>query len=429
MKKFLFLVVTLLMAAVMQAQQYKRSDFSFKATKVKTADGEKAVKVGAYVGSKLIQEFTTELHGEPMETTAADVGKISEPDLNFDGYPDVRIYLGYYGAHPNDSYAEALIWDQKQHRFLQAEGYSELPDPMEDENRHLLTTNLRSGPDHRVTDYYRWNGHKIEHLRSDVWAIEDEDPTDFSGLLDLPCYRFDAKLDGRIPVNIVFQKQMVKTSHPDENIVAGYIYYPKAKHPAPILIVGSVVHYGGKDFYNLNEYQPDGIISGRIALQVKEYDYFCEGSEGKWTNPKTQKSMKLADLSFSREMPKWFTKSALTPEDPGNIGREYSFQEWNENYQDMMGGHVTFRAAGKNKVHFEVCNVRHNIAEGRSEEGRPAVLNGNTFEYREVNECHYGFRADFFPRFVVINMVTGNETLDCFGMGAAFDGVYIKVKQ
>ena len=73
--------------------------------------------------------------------------------------------------------------------------------------------------------------------------------------------------------------------------------------------------------------------------------------------------------------------------------------------------------------------MRHNIAEGSSDDDRPAVLNGNIFEYREVNECHYGFRATFFPRFVVLSTITDYKSLDCFGMGAAFDGVYIKVKQ
>lgn len=416
--------MALILAVTVQAQQYKRSDFSFKSTKVKNAEGEMThVKVGAYVGGKLIQEFTTELRGEPMETTADDIGKITEGDLNFDGYPDVCIYLGYYGAHPNDSYCEALLWNQEQHRFVQAEGYSELPDPMTNEKDHLLTTNLRSGPEHRVTDYYRWQGNKIEHLRSETWAIEDDDPTDFSGLLDLPCYRISGNLDGRIPVIIVFQKI------DNDDILGGYIYYPKAKRPAPILIVGSVTHYGGNDYYHLNEYQPDGVISGNINLKVKTEDGGMFEWEGTWTNPKTKKEMKIASIFFDREMPKWFTKSVLTPEDPGNIGREYSFQEWNDLAQAMLGGHVTFHAAGKNKVHFEVCNVRHNIAEGSSDEDRPAVLNGNMFEYREANECHYGFRALFFPRFLVINTITDHESLGCFGMGASYAGVYIKVKQ
>ena len=80
-------------------------------------------------------------------------------------------------------------------------------------------------------------------------------------------------------------------------------------------------------------------------------------------------------------------------------------------------------------MHFECANVVNNIAEGKSSEGRPAVLKGNSFEYREVNGCHYAFRAVFYPQFVVLKTISGHETLDCFGAHSAFDGIYIKVKQ
>jgi hypothetical protein len=98
----------------------------------------------------------------------------------------------------------------------------------------------------------------------------------------------------------------------------------------------------------------------------------------------------------------------------------------------MLGGNVKFRGAGKHKLHFEVSNVPGNIAEGKSEPGRPAELGAytyNFFTYENVNECGYGFSAHFFKKFVVLKTTTGYDTLGCFGMGVAFDGVYIKVKQ
>ena len=190
-----------------------------------------------------------------------------------------------------------------------------------------------------------------------------------------------------------------------------------------------MTHGKDGDFYSLNEYQADGIITGTIVIQQQLVDGWDHQVTGTWTNPKTQKELKLADVKFSREMPDWFNKSLLAPEDPGNIGREYSFQRWRQGYDAYMGGHISFRAAGKNKVYFECGNVINNIAEGRSDDGRPAVLKGNRFEYREVNECHYGFSATFFPRFVILKTITDYETLGCFGAHSAFDGVYIKIKQ
>lgn len=231
-------------------------------------------------------------------------------------------------------------------------------------------------------------------------------------------YRYDAKLDGRIPVTIALQED--NWTH-----VAGYIYYPKAKNPAPIMVIGSVMNYPDNEAdYYLNEYQSDGTITGTISIQREEGML-----KGTWTNPKTQKEMTLTDLTVSRQQPEWFTESLLTPEDPCNIGHEYAFEKWSPNYKGNMGGTISFRAAGKNKVHFECMNAYNNIAEGKSEEGRPAVLDGNEFEYRDVNECGYAFRATFFPCFVVLQTISGGESTRCFGKNASFDGVYIKVKK
>ena len=231
-------------------------------------------------------------------------------------------------------------------------------------------------------------------------------------------YRYDAKLDGRIPVTIALQED--NWTH-----VAGYIYYPKAKNPAPIMVIGSVMNYPDNEaVYYLNEYQSDGTITGTISIQRENGKL-----HGTWTNPKTQKEFTLAGLTVSRQQPEWFTEPLLTPEDPGDIGHEYVFEQWSPKYDANMGGTITFRAAGKNKVHFECMNALNNIAEGKSEAGRPAVLDGNKFEYREVNECHYAFRATFFRRFVVLETISGGESTRCFGMGASFDGVYIKVKK
>ncbi len=423
----IILAVSLLMALCVNAQgarSHERSEFSFQSSKVTNADGDvEFVKFGVYAGGELQKEYVYELVPPIDANMAETIGHFYEPDLNFDGYPDVDIYLGYMGGYANNTYHEALLWDQSQHCFVQAEDYNGIGEPMAVPEQKYIYTVSSDGPDHRVSSFYRWKGHELELIRTNTWAIESDEYVNFDGLGLLPCYRFDAKLDGRIPVTIVFQKT------DNDDIVAGYIYYPKAKHPAPIMIVGYVSRYEDKLYYYLNEYQSDGVMTGFISIETPLELNYLSTFAGRWINPKTQKEMQMKDISFSQEVPTWFTESLLKPEDPGKIGREYSFQKWDQAYQEMMGGHITFRGAGRNKVHFECCNARHNIAEDKSEDGRPAVLNGNVFEYYEVNECHYGFRATFFPRFVVLKTITDTESLHCFGMGAAFDGVYVKVKQ
>ena len=240
-------------------------------------------------------------------------------------------------------------------------------------------------------------------------------------------YHFQGKMGGKVSVELVFQK----FEDGDEDIVAGYIYYPKAKNPAPILIVGSELQ---DNYYHFKEYQPDGVITCWLNIQIANEDA-ADGptiADGDWTNPKTGATFSLTTLRSPDDMdrtpmylPDWY-ENPLQYESPDHIGLEYGYQQWNDNYKEMMGGNVTFRAAGKNKVHFHVSNCPQNIAEGGSEPGRPAILEDGGFTYENVNECGYGFKASIFKKFLVLESTTEYETFRCFGMGVAFDAVYIK---
>jgi len=235
-------------------------------------------------------------------------------------------------------------------------------------------------------------------------------------------YSFEGTLGDNIPVKLKFAVN-------GDEIAVGEIYYPKAKNPAPILVVGHPTEDG---WYSLAEYQSDGTITGTMLFKIdgEETAGGAYISEGTWTNPKTEKSFPMKHFETNHEMIN--VTDYLDYEDPQNIGREYVYSIWNPNYKEMMGGTVKFRGAGKHKLHFEVSNTPGNIAEGKSAPDRPAVLGDYTYDffvYENVNECGYGFSAHFFKKFVVLQTISGSESLGCFGMGVAFDGVYIKVKQ
>jgi len=234
-------------------------------------------------------------------------------------------------------------------------------------------------------------------------------------------YSFEGTLGDNIPVKLKFCVN-------GDEIAVGEIYYPKAKNPAPILVVGGFIDDWG---YYLNEYQEDGTITGCMTFKIAGEDD-ADGpyiEEGTWTNPRTGKSFKMKNMSSNQEMID--VTKYLDYEKPENIGSEYVYSKWNENYQAMVGGTVKFTRAGEHQLHFEVSNCPQNIAEGKSAPDRPAELGQYTYDffyYENVNECGYGFSAHFFKKFVVLTTTSGNETLGCFGMGAAFDGVYMKVK-
>ena len=240
---------------------------------------------------------------------------------------------------------------------------------------------------------------------------------------------FSGKMGGRISFIIAFDYHELNESRP-----SGYIYYPNAKNPSPILIVGT--HFEEESVFVFNEYQPDGTISGTMHFKVDGFDeatgpYIVDGE---WTNPVNHKSFALKDIrsyNYYHGMsyaPEWFDHPVYQRADPSKIGKRYSYKQWHAGYNDYMGGHVSFRGAGKNKVAFEICNAPNNIAEGKSAPGRPAVLEDNHFKYDNVNECGYGFECEIYDKYLVITSTTDPKTFNCFGAFTTFEGVYIKVE-
>ena len=225
-------------------------------------------------------------------------------------------------------------------------------------------------------------------------------------------YAWEGTLNGKIAIRLAIEVNA-------DGIVAGSILYPKAKNAAPILVVGE--KYAGGTFY-LSEFLSNGIVTGDMNFSIKN-----GLPEGQWVNPKTEQTYAFQSMR-KIAFPKGFG-GKLTPENPGNIGHYYTYQSYCRPCEDYMGGHFSFKAAGKNRVHFSAVNAPNNIADGESTKGRPAVLSGNHFVYRNMNECGYGFEAYFFPQFMVARNVTDADTYGCFGNGTTLGGVYIKTKK
>lgn len=244
-------------------------------------------------------------------------------------------------------------------------------------------------------------------------------------------YRFTGKLGDKVPVELCLEK----FSSGEDDTVAGYIYYPQSKQPTPILIVGFV---DNENWFYMKEFLPDGTVTGTIRMRISggKSSSVPIIAEGEWESPKTGARFSLTTLTSPYNMektkmflPKWYN-SPLQYESPDQIGHEYSYNLWRDKEETGKNGIAEFTAAGKNKIHFNIINVvNYNIAEGESDKGRPAVLKGSSFTYTKVNDCDYAFKATFFKKFVVLKTLPESSGLGCFGMGASFDGVYIKIKQ
>lgn len=124
-------------------------------------------------------------------------------------------------------------------------------------------------------------------------------------------YAFEGTLDGKTSVRLAFEVNASK-------IAAGHIYYPKAKHPAPIMIIG-YKHANG--MFHLNEYQADGEITGSLSLTIS-------GGKltGQWTHPRTEKDLTFTNMR-SISFPKGFG-GLLTPESPNKLGHYYNYNKY-----------------------------------------------------------------------------------------------------
>ena len=165
---------------------------------------------------------------------------------------------------------------------------------------------------------------------------------------------FKAVLNEKIAVEVFFQTAYIN----GEWQTAGYIYYPKAKSPAPILIVENwdkekqIVSEEDNVFdRRFVEYQPDGEMTGIIYLTYAEVEGDFQMLKGSWKNPTTGKVMSLSNFQEMRELPSWWPGS---PEIFGAPNRDaWKFLYKLENKYDESGDsewmdniHVTFEVNG-----------------------------------------------------------------------------------
>ena len=120
---------------------------------------------------------------------------------------------------------------------------------------------------------------------------------------------FKAKLNGKTAVELSFLTE----PNNGEWMSAGYIYYPNAKAPAPILIVED----WGDEKYEVPEednvfkarfveYQPNGEMTGIIYLKYADIEGDFQMIEAQWKNPTTGRVMQFSDFEEMHEAPSWW---------------------------------------------------------------------------------------------------------------------------
>ena len=140
---------------------------------------------------------------------------------------------------------------------------------------------------------------------------------------------FKGKLNGRTAFELVYGYQQAGEN---DHRCAGYMYYPNAKNPAPILVVGHPLEADVKDpnydhLYRegFEEYQPDGEMTGKMDLQYYEVEGDYQFKEGFWQNPTTGKRLLMTEMKEqANALPAWWPGAPATLTAPKR--EAYSFK-------------------------------------------------------------------------------------------------------
>lgn len=98
-----------------------------------------------------------------------ETGKISEADINADGYPDVVVCLGDFGIILHKFHYGACVWNEGSQQFDLVEVYSDIPNakPCYGKNKRLVIGSLEAPDGYSYEDCYDWEEGNLVYIYSD----------------------------------------------------------------------------------------------------------------------------------------------------------------------------------------------------------------------------------------------------------------------
>ena len=158
----------------------KRNKIKFTYSFEKNEEGEWAyIVVEGYVNKSTIAFTSRSNLVEPKQNKPDGDGWINERDINFDGVPDLLIYLGLQSWGQVATFYDAYVWNVEKACFDHVDIFDSIGEPLIDEENHCITSTGRDGPDHFTTQTYEWKDGELvltkEVTEEADWVEEEEE--------------------------------------------------------------------------------------------------------------------------------------------------------------------------------------------------------------------------------------------------------------
>lgn len=135
------------------------------------------VKGYTATGDSLAFEFEHELverlAEEPSPEEAANYVD-DKTDINFDGIPDLQIYIGLNAVGRVSEYYAGFVWDDEDKCFAMVPGYDEISNPIVHPDTKTITSTARTDAVEITTWTMAWVGGQLEIIDETTDTFGDE---------------------------------------------------------------------------------------------------------------------------------------------------------------------------------------------------------------------------------------------------------------
>ena len=98
-----------------------------------------------------------------------------ETDINFDGFPDLLIFLGRNCVGRIEEFYAAYVWDEEYKCFALVPGFDEIGNPVFHPDSKTITSTVRTDAAEMTTWTYIWDGWQLEIIDEKISNLFDDE--------------------------------------------------------------------------------------------------------------------------------------------------------------------------------------------------------------------------------------------------------------